>query len=917
MKEKKYFITISLLLFSLTLSAYNISQDDAVSIVQQYRSIPNDHGRFYVAGTDSLINNWACNICVIPEEEWTNGTSPMWLVFVDEQPNNSMWSHPCVYYYVPQQWSSIEDIPVIGFRGSFAPQFVSISNKQTRNVQRRELTIDEENAFFNDYMLSTTIENKNPDRLKVVIIAGEYEDESYGYPMYNDTKRIYKVLRHFFNIPKRNFYVLLGSGGKIREDSCAIISSSLQTDSIICPMDLDDDGILDVYSEASKEAVEYLFNYILADNLTKNDHLLVIVDTHGEENKGLHLWHEGCYNTNCFLAANELNSLLEGIDVASECFIINSCFSGQFIQPLKKNGRIILTSSDSQNESWGDDMYNKFIHLWTNAVVGLSCNNTHLPFDNMKWESMYGAFLYSSEDNNYQHRTGVSVREANPKYYSSTFYLGDSWGINHLPDANALLIKDNDDDLGEDGNPLLPSARDNAMAWESPDIWLRKHNDGNENYEPIVLTNNDSTIYVYVRVKNVGYKTYADSTRYLHLHWNYPSFRHNTASWTTLPLPTSVLPNAHELPPLQIPNCIDTTSTQIICFKWRLPQELRDYAAANNGNLAIDIMARISDSRRYAYYDTDALLYPFYYSSAVDVLRQPNVAESCIIQNGTPDSPISFNASLFTLSDDTQLKIKAMRNIPSFITLRLSGTSFGNVVLTNGNNEIDLSTLTHGCSETININCSVDILRQQRAQTVTVPIALLGSDGMELGGFTLKMHIGGNDDNTLEPGIDDSVENGEIDDEGEIDVPVFGPRMLSMSNITEPVSCRWTDCHGNLLGEGRSLQIPYNVSAEYTLTVSALKDNATAFVTKQIEPTSLFKLLYKSGDELFIELKQNAPDGTAIVLRSAVNNSIHYSYKMHEGTNSLSLSTSNIKKGNYLVSIYVNGELIETKQIIL
>lgn len=124
MKEKKYFITISLLLFSLTLSAYNISQDDAVSIVQQYRSIPNDHGRFYVAGTDTLINNWACNICVIPEEEWTNGTSPMWLVFVDEQPNNSMWSHPCVYYYVPQQWSSIEDIPVIGFRGSFAPQIL-------------------------------------------------------------------------------------------------------------------------------------------------------------------------------------------------------------------------------------------------------------------------------------------------------------------------------------------------------------------------------------------------------------------------------------------------------------------------------------------------------------------------------------------------------------------------------------------------------------------------------------------------------------------------------------------------------------------------------------------------------------------------------------------------------------------------
>jgi len=903
MKEKKYFITISLLLFSLTLSAYNISQDDAVSIVQQYRNIPNDHGRFYVAETDTLINNWACHIDVVPEEVWANGTSQMWLVFVDEQPNNTMWSHPCVYYYIPQQWPSQNNIPIIDFNGSFMPPII----RQNRNWQSSDELLTYSLPEDSVPEIGGSNNNEFRNKLWVAYIGGDCKGEN-APAFYNDAAYLYRVLKRKYQIPDNHIRLLLANGGESRE-------IAYHGQLVYMNKDLDGDGISDVLGSISLLNVENLFSEI-AYYIKPDEHLLVVFDVHGESNNLKLL-------DNKNLLSEYLSEMLDSIKCASQCVVLNSCFSGTLIDNMDTEGRIIFASSDN-NESWGDGTYNFFIHKWTNAINEYVVRNNYIDDNCDGWVSMSELFRYATQDTYeysefYPNYVENHTTEPIPQYCSNPYNLGDMWGINHLPDANALLIKDNADDLGEDGIQLLPSERGNTMAWESPDIWLRKSNDCNQNYEPIVLTDNDSIVYVYVRMKNIGYKAYTDSTRYLHLYWNYPSLRHNTASWTTLQLPTGVLQNAHELPPLQIQNCIDTTSTHIVCYEWRLPQELKNYAAANNGKFAIDVMARISDSRRYACYDTDAVLYPFYYTSAVDVLRQPNVAESCVITNGIPDGQISFNASFYKLDGENQLKIKAMNDIPSFITLRLSGASIGNVILTNENSEIDLSALPSNYSEAININCSVDVLRNQREQTVNIPIALLGADGMELGGFTLRLFISGSEDTTLDPGIEDSGEDIEIGDGGEEEIgqPVFGPRVLSMSNVDEPVTCKWTDSFGNILGEGPSLQIPYNVCTEYTLTVSALNDNATASVTKMIEPASLFNSISKSGDVLFIGLKKNAPNGTTIVLRSVINNSALYSIDMSQGSNSLSLNNSNIERGIYLVSIYVNGLLIETKQISL
>lgn len=873
-----------MLLTSISAFAYNVTEADAIHVVEEYRALVDDPGKYYVAETDTIVNNWRCPVDTLPEEDWANGDYPMWLVFVDEQPNNSMWSHPCKYYYVPKQFDSPLHIPVICYEGLFMAETTMSHRRIAQNTSNN----------LNYYSIPSNIlpqisdshNNDFSDKLVVLYIGGEY-DEVNSPNFYHDAVYMYRVLRKQYNIPKTQIKMLYGIGDTNTNmvDSCETL--------IPINRDLDDDGISDIIGGITADGIWEVFENIKT-TINPDQHLLVIFDVHGDMNGNLLLLDGYKLNT------HQLNDYLNAIKCASQCILINSCYSGKFINPLNKKGRVIITSSRSDEMSFGNKQeYNFFIHKWTNAINNYSVRGFECDIDNNGLISFKDAYDYACLDTyeyHEYHEILDLVSHPNPRYLSTPSGLGNSIEINQLPQLSGdLHIRDTEDDWGESGNSNI------ECAWESPDIWIRNNNDGvtNQFSEPIIVTQNDSTVYVYTRINNNGYNTFEANQRWLHLQWDYPSLRHDSIAWSS-----------HDIP-VALTEPIDTMSSQIITYEWHLPSELRYYAQMNSGRLNIDLLARISDTNEFAGQEFDAW-YPFEYSSLKNVATNPKMAQKCVYHNEDYNKPLMVKTNISLNTGETTLRISPLQGGFGMHEVYYVINETDTLRPTTDTPDVLLSNLQS--HNQITIYCKTNVPRSQTLSTTDIPIALYDINGTLLGGCTLRMKIAGHGFiDPLEPGIGDS---GEIDDGGEIGGPIFGGRTLSMTNVSEPVSCEWTDSHGNVLGNNEYLCIAMNAIGEYTLTVKSLLDGEVASVSKEILPVSFIKNLASYDGNISVSLQYPSIQGMALEVRSVVNESISQRHDLLDGLSEYVLNTSALDAGVYLVSLYYNNQLLETKQVI-
>ena len=743
----------------------------------------------------------------------------------------------------------------------------------------------------------STFENVDTNRIVVAYIGGEFLDEgnySSTLSFLNDVKYFYNVVREGYHIPKKNINILFGTGV---EGSMEIL-----TDGQIEPLslDLDNDSINDIIGGITTNRVEDLFDSI-ACCIRPDQHLLLVFDLHGEKAEGglpkrMHLLDGD-------LSIESLASKLNSIHCASQCIILNSCFSGTFIKSLKKSGRIILTSANNTQSDGSPEQYNYFIHRWTNAINGLQSMTYGSPDKNEDvYISMLESFNYSSTaDIGYLEPYSKTDHPdpAEPQYNSMPAELGANWAINHLPQLSGdLHIRDNEDDWGQSfGNDSIP------LSWQSPDIWLRNSNDGltNRQSEALKLSANDS-IYVYVRVNNNGYNYYDGNERYLHLHWKLPSLHNQHSSWL----------EHEEIIPITCP--IDTLSSEIICKGLRLPTEVKNIAIANNGNLNLDILARINDDGTMAgaEYETQ---FPFEESTPLDIINNPKLAGLSIVPNASVNGTATLHTSISLKTGESSLSLRAMNGVTSKFTFTYTINNTTYTQTANDDSDIVISGLQSNIEYPLTITCSANVPRSQAAKTFLLPIGLVCNDSI-MGGVTFQMSVNGR--GGLEPGIGDSGEYGDggIDNGGEIGGPIYGGRTLSMTNVNEPVCCEWSDSQGNILGHNETLAIPLNASGNYTLSVQTLDDDIRASVTKQIEPISYFKNITISSGESVVELRSPAPAGTKLSLRS-ISSEAGQSVNRPEGTRLKTINTTNFPSGIYLLSLNVNNQLLETTKISL
>lgn len=738
----------------------------------------------------------------------------------------------------------------------------------------------------------TSFENNDSSRIVVVYIGGEYEegvDRTSDISYLNDMRYFYRVIRNGYKIPRENINVLFGTG----------IEHSFEIDSCEIPVsfswDLDDDGVNDIIGGSTTSRVEELFDS-LAWYIQPDQHLLLVFDLHGEQSNGT--LHEQMRLWDGELFITDLAAKLNSIQCASQCIILNSCYSGTFIKSLKKNGRIILTSANNTTSNGDPETYFFFIHRWTNAINGIYSMTFGSSDKNEDgYISMLESYNYSSIDDigyNEPYNKIEHPNPAEPQYNSLPVELGESWAINNLPRLSGdLHIRDTETDWGESGNAGI------EYPWSSPDIWIRNSNDGltNQESEPINISENDSIVYVYTRINNNGYNTFEAYQRWLHLQWDYPSLRHDSIAWAS-----------HDIP-FALTERIDTMSSQILVCEWHLPSELINYAQMHNGILNIDLLARISDTNEIAGQEYDAR-YPFEYHSLGNVITNPKMALYCVYHNDDYNEPITVKTNVSLNSGETSLRISPLHGGFSMHEVYYVINDTDTLRPTTDNPDVLLSNLQS--QNQITIYCNTNVPRSQVQSTTDIPIALYDNNGALLGGCTLRMKIAGHGYiDPLEPGIGDSGGN---EDGGEIGGPVFGGRMLSMTNVFEPVSCRWTDSRGNILGNNERLSIAMNATGEYTLTVKSQIDGEVASVSKEILPVPYFENVVSYGANITVSLLRPSINGMSLVVRSVVNENNSQRYELPEGLSVVSLNASSLDSGIYLVSLYYNNQLLETKQ---
>ena len=538
--------------------------------------------------------------------------------------------------------------------------------------------------------------------------------------------------------------------------------------------------------------------------------------------------------------------------------------------------------------------------------------------------SMEEAYVYASNYDHYEHHSVPYVDRVETLYYSLPNHFGYDWSLSYQPSPAELFVRDDESDNGKEATEWYWSSE--WRPWESPDIWVRNSNDGltNQESEPLIVTSTDKTVYVYVRLTNRGFKPYPGHGRYLHLHWARPSLNHSSGSWQPS-FPGN--PLAPELAILPITATIDTIQSTIVSYAWTVPQALVNEAVNDySGHLWVDLLARVSDSSRKTMYDNSGLLLPYHYTDMTSVLQSRALAQRSVYANVSNES-ISVPVTIQNLGSESRtFRIEpqsfpsntppACLNLSVTLPVALARIVHGDTTITQPEtvsfSTIGPFTLPAQSSYTLMLNGTVNTALAQSNSVFSKALDLYSGNKL-VGGATLVMTTGSRGI-PLAPSIEGGEEGCE-DELGDNGNGIVSTRLLRMTGVDEPVSCRWSDATGTLLSTSDSLAISRQASGTYILTVTALSDGAKASVSKDLSPAPSIKSAVVNGDILTLTLFHAAPAGMKVMVQPTLEAHSPIQTVIPLGETQCAVSLSQLSQGPCVVSLWQGGLMLESVQV--
>ncbi|KGL54573.1 hypothetical protein HQ50_08720 [Porphyromonas sp. COT-052 OH4946] len=404
-----------------------------------------------------------------------------WFVFVDKEPKKG-WTHSCEYVFVECNSGLIHR-----FEKSMAPVFDLVYESQTGgNIS--SLNIPTMHSGW------TIVGPPNTQsHTYAVIISGGGPKKKNRSTYWNDCSYMYCTLKHKYQVPDKNIFVIMSDGQDPGEDLAIGPNSYISS-----PLDLDGDGIPDIKYPATKAAIGSVFDS-LAKQLSPKDNLIIFVTDHGDKGdqdgeSSIVLWMENEEPAledipSFFLQDYELKEMLAPINVASMVVVMGQCFSGGFVDDLQGENRIIMTASSSSQATHAnaDNMYEGFLYNWMESIAQMS------PYGNFASTDLNNDGVISMEETR-QNCLALGSDSETQQYSSIPAMLGTRTFINGVYD---LYSHDSPKDTGRE-----PETSHKMNYWNSNDLWIRNQNDSVEQHENPIYSQNPA--FVYVKVHNRG-----------------------------------------------------------------------------------------------------------------------------------------------------------------------------------------------------------------------------------------------------------------------------------------------------------------------------------------------------------------------------------------------------------------------------
>jgi len=857
-----------------------------------------------------------------------------WLVFVDEEPNSG-WEHPCKYVYIDANVEPAKsDYFVID--SVCPPDNVKLVPAYKPNRYGDKGTMK-------PYVPKVLSNNPNPaaGNTYAVILNGGMQMTSNHERYWNDCSFIYKTLINTYEIPKRNIKVIMSDGTNDGEDMNMIDGNFCSS-----PLDLDDDGSDDIEYAATKKNLQTVMNE-MARKLTDDDHLMIFVTGHGgydvrEQSSYMYLWNREK------LYPNELNSYLEPIDAGFISIVMGQCYSGGFIEPLKKTNRIIATACAENERSYGSTTipFDEFLYHWISAVNGYDAYGNRLKVK--EGISIVDAQAYAARNDVYANdkvKYGHEVPQINYFTHSVAYDLS----LANIPPVVYLCIDDY-------RNPVNPEQRTVSYSklpdsffghsdiffrlyhqydmrlcssyrfWNCPYVWIRNKRDGDTNQYTEKLNvefDDDDTgkVYAYYKICNKGVKSYTKKDKIIRGYWANSSIVINENKWKGYGNSDSI--DADNLGGFigfaKLSKEIPAGETYVgylpIYF-----YNIREYVEQPDFNICTLIYIKDSGASNSMPIDEEGIALAW----SSDKLGQSNVT---FINNRVSEERLNVSIeNLRLLSSEYSIEVCIDDSIKSlFSEANLSLLMSPDLV----------SSWKSGGAKNVDIEENKEENNAYYLNSAESRLIGLQLKPYQKGKIGLKCNFFANEEITEKKEYDVDVAlvddvtkkclGGETFRIIQYPRPAISPQIesvrnngkttLTATNVSENVKYKWYDAQGTLVGEGETFAVPAGMSAtSYKVKAEALSDGAISYSAPVQAESSSISSVQSTAGAVNVILEGPANSGTTLRLASATGNVPVTEYSVEAGSTVCDIPADNLPSGVYQVTMVENGVIVGIKK---
>ncbi len=483
-----------------------------------------------------------------------------------------------------------------------------------------------------------------------------------------------------------------------------------------------------------------------------------------------------------------------------------------------------------------------------------------------------------------------------------------------------LMMHSTPDDVGKEPHNVDP-------IWNSPDIWVRNQPDGHiiQEHQDLHYVSNQTPVYVYVRITNNSCET-SDGTEQLYLYWAKGGISQDwPIIWEGATGGPGNLQIGDDVGNLNIP-VLEPGESTILEFEWQ-PYDPDIYQADGYAKpWMFCFLARIVTPN-------DPMTFTEVTNASTNAKNNNNIAyKNTTVLNVTggpkgtitagnyfSESPTVANFNFFTIdANDTNIWEQAE------ISIELDNTIWSNWLSNDGQgsnyeivneeehrilltgNHAQLTNVPFGSNEggliTLEVNFLTDEVDSQDNFALHIEQYDVSRDESK-GGFTFN--------------VKRDVSRPDFEAEGERE-RINNITTLNANSINEPATYNWYDSNGDLVYSGEQLTVTSHIAQEYKLEIIADSDGHKDYAIINSESLYTLQSLSPNPANDQVQVAYEAQGATSgYISITSTQTAVSNNYILNVNDPNLSVDVSSYTPGTYVVALFCDGKIVETKNLVI